>query len=181
MAEATVLMLIPGITGNSTFVGFDPEPGEEGDHTGWIPVDGCTFKFARKDTVSDAKKDEPNDAAKPATTVDPFTITRTSDYTSAEILMWLARAGSKDAKLDEPVLIDFCHPSGRYFLRYELSGVELVAGSLSYSHPDEAKETLTFTYDEVTVYQRPVDEKGMVDLEAEHRTHYVVELPEGFA
>jgi len=88
-------------------------------------------------------------------------------------LTWLANKDGSEGK-KEKVLIDYCLPSGRYYLRYELVGVELVSCSITYSDPDQADETLVFTFDEIRILQRPIDEFGEVDIGAETVAEYVV-------
>jgi type VI protein secretion system component Hcp len=106
------------------------------------------------------------------TKVDPITIKRTSDASTAPLLVWRSSKKQRDK-----VLIDFCLPSGNFYLRYELAGVELVSCSLSYADPDRADETLVMTFDRVQIYQRPIDASGEVDIGAQSVVEYVVYQP----
>lgn len=171
--DTTVLMFVPEIEGSSTLKGYDPEIGENKDHTGWIPVESCTFGFSREDTVSDKTDEDESEVSGPVTQVNPITVKRSSDYATAPLLMWLANKDKDERKKDQ-VLIDYVVPSGRYYLRYELAGVELVSCSLSYTDPDQAEETLVFTFDEVRILQRPIDSRGEVDVGAETVAEYQV-------
>ena len=59
-------------------------------------------------------------------------------------------------------------PSGKYYLRYELTGMELVSCSISYKDPDQSNETLVSTYDQVRILHRPIDPSG-VGSDTRHR------------
>ncbi len=173
MADAVVFMQVPEIEGTGTLYGFDP--GEDGSHEGWIPVASTSFNFEREEaTAVDQDTDGEAEPAAPTTVVNPMRIERTADITSTQLLMWLAAPADDDARKKEVVLIDYCLPSGKFFLRYELKGVELVSCSINYQEPDEVKETLTLTYEEITIFQRPVDLNGEVDVTKTTESTYTV-------
>ena len=167
--DTTVLMQVPEIEGSSSLVGYDPEKGEDGSHVGWIPIHSCSFSFRKDTTVADRETDEEAEAPGRTTRVDPLTIKRSSDNSSAKILMWLADKARKDQ-----VLIDYVVPSGRYYLRYELEDVELVSCSIGYTEPDDVAETLVLTYNKIRVIQRPINISGEVDTDKKHVAEYVV-------
>ncbi len=172
--ETTVLMYVPEIVGSSTFQGYDPELGEDKDHTGWIPVDSASFGLNKETTAADPKGSEEATHTGTMTHVDPVTVKRSSDYSTADLLVWLANKDEKGRK-KEQVLIDYVLASGRYYLRYELVGVEIVSCGLDYSDdPGDATETLVFTYDEIRIRQRPILESGDVDVGGEDVLEYIV-------
>ncbi|MEZ5978995.1 MAG: type VI secretion system tube protein Hcp [Planctomycetota bacterium] len=169
-SDITVLMKVEDIEGSSTLEGYDPEP--NGSHVGWIPIESCSFNFHRDVTVADEDSDDESEVRGSPNRVDPLTVKRTSDFTTAKLLMWLANAENKEPK--RAVTIDYVVPSGRYYLRYEIEGAELVSCSLSYQEPDDASETLVFTFDKVKIFQRPIGESGEVDTSKEDVAEYVV-------
>jgi type VI protein secretion system component Hcp len=172
--ETTVLMKVPDVIGSSTLEGFDPGP--DGKHTEWVPVHSCSFSFSRDETVVDPSKEESESEAKaPPTRVDPFTVKRTSDYSTADLLQWLAEKPADPNEKKRDILVDYVMPSGRYYLRYELTGAEIVSCALSYTDPAQADETLVFRFDHVRIFQRPVDITGTVDVGAETVAEYAVE------
>ena len=168
--EIAVLMHVPEIEGSSTLVGTDP--GSDGSHEGWIPIESASFSFSRETTAVDPEADH-DDAPEPVTRVEPITIKRQADRSSAQLLMWLANEDQTERK-KEKVLIDFCSSSGKYYLRYELHGVELVSSAVSFSAPDDLSETLTLTYDYISVLQRPIDISGTVVTSKEGVAEYTV-------
>ena len=170
---ATVLMYVPDVEGSSTLIGFDPEPGENGDHTGWLPVQTCGFGLSRSVQGADAVSDEDVEHRGAKMEAQPMTVKRVADFSTAQLLVWLANAEGAERK-KEQVLIDYVMPSGRYYLRYELSGVEIVSCSLGFQEPDDATETIVFTYDRIRILQRPVTESGAVDSSQETVAEYVV-------
>jgi type VI protein secretion system component Hcp len=173
MTEIVVLMLVPEIQGSATLVGTDP--GEDGSHEGWIPVDSCSFGFAREASSVDST-DEDGTAVKPVPTAEPVTIKRRADGSTAPILAWLA---NKEAPLKEKVLIDFCIPSGRFYLRYELKDVEIVSCAINFSAPDALSETIKLTYGYIKIVQRPIDITGAVDPSGGGKADYEVPRSDG--
>ena len=53
--EIAVLMHVPEIEGSSTLVGTDP--GSDGSHEGWIPIESASFSFSRETTAVDPEAD----------------------------------------------------------------------------------------------------------------------------
>lgn len=173
MSETAVFMSVPEIEGTGTLVGY--APGEDGSHEKWIPLASCSFHFEREEaTAVDPDSDDEAADTTPTTVVNPMKVERMADVTSAPLLMWLAAKPDDPARKKEEVLIDYCARSGKYYLRYELKGVELVSCSVSYQAPDEVKEILTMTYDRIAIYQRPIDVNGEVDTTKTTETHYTV-------
>lgn len=170
---ATILMYVPDVEGSSTMIGFDPEPGEKGQHAGWLPVVSCGFGLARAVQGADAKADEDVEHRGAKMNADPMTVKRVADFSTAQLLVWLANSDGTERK-KEQVLIDYVMPSGRYYLRYELTGVEIVSCNLAFQEPDDATETIVFTYDRIRMLQRPVTESGQVDSQKERVAEYVV-------
>jgi len=173
MAIDAVFMKVPDIEGTSTLVGSNP--GDDGSHEKWIPVISCSFDFQRDEAdVSDPKAGSDKKEMVPTTIVQPITVERVADVTSAPLLSWLAaKPEDPDRKKDE-VLIDYCVRSGKYFLRYKLSGVELVSCALSYAEPHDAKETLTLTYDRIAIFQRSINSVGEVITTERNEAKYTV-------
>lgn len=162
MADESVLVLmkVPGIEGNSTLVGFDPEPGET--HEGWIPLSGCTFKMERNATgTEDPEEEVSEEQQRVPVKVEKMTVTRSADSTTADLVGWLAN--ESDGRKKDDVLIDYVARSGRYFLRYELNGADLVSCELSVDDEGNVQETFQLTYTTLTIYQRPINEQGVVD------------------
>ena len=173
MADTVVFMSVPEIEGTGTLVGTNPD--DDSNHDKWIPVESCAFTFERTESEAVDPEGTEEDREEDLTTVvNPIRIERISDITSAQLLMWLAAESDDESRKKETVLVDYCSRSGKYFLRYELEGVELVSCSMSFQAPDEAKETLTLTYDKVTIYQRPIDKNGDVKTDKETQTEYTV-------
>ncbi len=171
MAEdATVLMFVPEIEGSATLVGTDP--GLDGSHEGWIPVESCTFTFSRDLGAVDSVSDDDAEGIEPTSQVQPITVKRRADGSTAQLLMWLATKPEERKK--DQVLIDYCAPSGRYYLRYELKGVMIVSSSIAYTAPDDANETITLTYDRIAIMQRPMDITGEVMVSREGMAEYIV-------
>jgi type VI protein secretion system component Hcp len=168
--ESTVLMYVPGIKGSSTLVGTDP--GKDGSHAEWIPINSCSFTLNRNATVSDGA-DEKEASSKPPTNVDPIEIERQADQTSADLLAWLALKDVNERRKDE-VLIDYCARSGRYFLRYVLQNVEIVSCKIGFKAPDDLTETITLTYSHIAIRKRPIDENGVVQFKREQSVEYTV-------
>ena len=173
--EFAVLMFVPEIEGSATLVGTDP--GQDGSHEGWIPALSCSFGLERKATAVDSTSKDESEGVAPETEIEPISVKRRADGSTAELLMWLANK-DEDQRRREPVLIDFCSSSGRYFLRYELKGAELVGCSVGFTAPDDLSETLTFTYTDITIFQRPIDMSGEVLVEKETKTEYHVRKEE---
>jgi type VI protein secretion system component Hcp len=173
MSDTTVLMSVPEIEGSSLLVGYNP--GDE-DHQGWIPIDSCSFSVKREATAVDASGDDDEPPGVPPTNAAPMSVKRRADNTTAKFLTWLAHPEEVGRK-KETVLIDFCHRSGQYFLRYELSGVEIVSCTIAYSD-GELSETLSFTFDHIKIFQRPIAETGEVDLSRQQMAEYAVFKPE---
>jgi len=173
MAEIVVLMLVPEIEGSATLVGTDPQ---DGSHEGWLPVESCSFTFSRDASAVDSISDEEGEGVKPVTTAAPVVIKRRADGSTAPLLAWLA---DKQAPLKEKVLIDFCLPSGRFYLRYELRDVEIVSCTIGFNAPDALSETITLTYGHITIVHRPIDITGEVDITGEGMAEYEVPRSEG--
>jgi hypothetical protein len=171
-SEVIVLMNVPDVHGLATLKGLDP--GKDGSHEGWIPIESCTFSLSRKETAT-AKPGEENDAVKPVHTAAPVVIKRRADASTAPLLAWLA---DKTAPVKEEVLIDYCMPSGRYYLRYELHDVEIVSSAIAFTAPDNLTETITFTYGRLVILQRPVGIGGEVDVDKPTEAYYEVPRPE---
>jgi type VI protein secretion system component Hcp len=168
MAESTVLMWVPEIEGASLLIGLDP--GAE-NHQGWIPIDSCAVGCSRVSTGVDTK-DDPAPDAPPPTRIEPVVVKRRADNSTAKLLVWLAKPSKKDT-----VLIDYCHRSGRYFLRYELIGVEIVSCSIAFEAPDTLTETITLTFDHILIRQRPVGMLGDVQVDREDKVEYSAAQP----
>jgi len=168
--ETTVLMYIPGIKGSSTLVGLDP--GDDGSHEEWIPVTSCSFGIARRSTSSETKDDGDAQGTHP-TSVEAIEVDRSADITSADLLTWLASKEERERRKDK-VLIDYCTGSGRYFLRYELERVEIVACKMSFRAPDDLSETITLTYQHITIKNRPIGLDGQVQVGREQQADYTV-------
>ena len=163
MPEATVLMWVPDIEGASLLVGLDA--GDE-NHQGWIIIDSCSVGFSRDSTAVDTKNDPQAETQRP-TRIEPVVVKRRADNSTSKLLMWLAQPSKK-----ESVLIDYCHRSGRYFLRYELAGVEIVSCSIAFDAPDTLTETITLTFDHIRILQRPIGKLGEVQVHREDRAEY---------
>jgi hypothetical protein len=174
--ETTLLMYVPEFIGSSTFQGYDPEVGENKDHTGWIPVDSCSFALSKDATATDKSGSGEADAAGLTIQVGPISVKRSADYTTADMLAWLATSvKEKDGPgvVKEQILIDFCLPSGRYYLRYELLGVQVVGCDLDFNE-DDVGETIKFIYEKIRVLKRPILPSGEVDVGGEDVAEYEV-------
>lgn len=176
MADTTVLMYVPEFIGSSTFTGYDPEVGESMDHTGWIPVDSCSFSLTKESSAADKPGSDEGEKVGTMTQVGPISVKRSADYTTADTLAWLAasvKAKEGPGLKKEKVLIDFCLASGRYYLRYELLGVQVVSCDLDYGD-DDVTETLEFVYDLIRIKTRPILPTGEVDVGGEDVAEYEV-------
>jgi len=175
MADNTiVLMQVPEIEGSSTLVGTDP--GKEGSHEGWLPIESCTFALSRDAGAVDSLSEDEAEGEKPVHSIAPVVIKRRADSSTAPLLQWLA---NKEAPLKETVLIDYCTRSGRFYLRYELTDVEIVSSSIGFTAPDALTETITLTYGHITVVHRPIDIEGEVDAAGEDKAEYEIPRAQG--
>lgn len=170
--EIIVLMKIPGIEGNSTLVGFDPEPGET--HQGWLPLEGCSFAMARKASGTEADEGElSDDAQKIPVKVEKLSIKRSSDSATADLVGWLANE-SEGRKKDD-VIIDYVARSGRYFMRYVLDGADLVSCKLSVDEEGNVQEEFELTYDYLAIHHRRINAAGQVEVDSETMVDYEVD------
>ncbi len=169
--DATVLMKVPGIEGNSTLVGSAPEPGET--HEGWIPIDSCSFSVQHQAEATDSEEIRDDDASheRIRARLEPITVKRTADSTTAQLIEWLANVGD-GRKKEEPVLIDYVSRTGRYYLRYELEGADLVSCKLSEDDEGNVTEEFKLTFDRVVIYQRTVGDAGFVDITGQTQVEY---------
>ena len=172
--NAIVLMQVPEIEGSSTLVGTDP--GQDGSHEGWLPIESCAFALSRDAGAVDSLSEDEAEGAKPVHSIAPLVIKRRADSSTAPLLQWLA---NKEAPLKESVLIDYCTRSGRFYLRYELRDVEIVSSSIGFTAPDALTETITLTFGYITIVKRPIDIDGEVDVTGESTAEYEIPRPQG--
>ncbi len=181
MAEITVLMNVPEIIGSSSLRGYDPEPGEENDHTSWIPIDSCSFTLTKDASSAAAVDGSEVEHVGTMLTVEPITIKRSADYSTADLLAWLATKDEQGNGLrKEVVLVDYCLASGRYYLRYELTGVQIFSCSLSFDDSSgDVTETTKYIYEKVRILRRPITAEGAVDIGGQNEMEYVVPSSSG--
>lgn len=181
MAEITVLMYVPEVIGSSTLKGYNPEKGEDKDHTAWVPIDSCSFTLTKDVSSADTAGGEEVEHVGTQVSVEPITVKRSADYSTADLLAWLATKDEQGNGLrKEKILVDYVLASGRYYLRYELTGVQIFSCGLSFDDSSgDVQETTKFIYEKIRILQRPIDAMGEVDIGSEDVMEYVVPSSSG--